>query len=367
MADCSLAITIDGWQADGDVAPTFRVGDAITGTVLVWVTEEVRCNGLDVRLELIETEKGYTLPAGPPPARIFSGTWQPGEYQYRFELPSRFPPTHHGSLVGWRWIVKASADIPWASDPEGESPFMLERAPGNDELTVLVPPPDGVEPGATSTQYGALVAVTIGFVLALVTLGTGVVLHAAALASDDVSGAIASLGTMGTIGTGVALVSLWWRRRTERGSANRFRASVTLEHAARGAGYRTRSNERDGVDCEVRTRSGGVIERVVAEIVVREYVRWTEHDAASDSSRQYEYEKVLSRAEVPLAGDSAKGSWRGRLPLPEPGPEIPPYTMFDEQGRGLVWQVNVLSYATGRTKPDVETRYLTVQPGTAVS
>jgi hypothetical protein len=37
--------------------------------------------------------------------------------------------------------------------------------------------------------------------------------------------------------------------------------------------------------------------------------------------------------------------------------------LFDDQGRGLLWQVNVLSYAKGRDKPDVETRHLTVRPG----
>jgi len=224
-----------------------------------------------------------------------------------------------------------------------------------------------VQPGATSKQFGAIWALAIAFILAFATLITGAVLHLTELMDDEMSGDIAGFGMLGSVGLGSALVSVWLRRTREPSAANRWRASVTLARARPVAGYRAAGDEADGVDCEVRTRGGGVVERVTAELVVREYVYWTENDLQTETSARYEREKVLAKSEVPLAGDSATGSWRGRLPLPELDPRTPRYTLFDDLGRGLLWQVNVLSFAKGREKPDVETRYLTVRPGLTVA
>ena len=357
MSKCTVVVTVDGWQADGDVPPTYQEGQRITGTVQVWVTEAVRCDGLDVKLELTRTKSGYSPPSGPPPVRLFAGHWQPGEYAYRFELPSTFPPTYEGHLVGWAWTVLAVVDVPWAQAPKGQAPFVLTPAPWSGRLLVQPPAADGVKAGANTEGYEQFLNVVTLFILAVLVLGAGGVLELLGVAAG-VRGPMIWLGAAGSLLLGVASLVAWW---VQRKAGTRFRASVELVPQGRDTSDSSADRPPAAVRCAVRTRARGAIERVTAELMVREHVAWQVWDMQQQTT-DYDYEQVLSRVEVPLPGDSSRGVFEGCLPLPELGTEFPPYTLFDKHGRGLMWQVNVRCYRKGSAIPDVESRYLTVRP-----
>ena len=330
MSKCTVAVTVDGWNADGDVAPTFRLGDKISGKVDVWVNEAVRCNGLDVWLQLEPTQRGYSLPEPRETVRLFSGQWQPGEYEYRFELPSTMPPSRSGKLVGWKWVAAASIDIPWAIDPKGQAEFGLEPPPQWGPLVVLPPPPDNVEVGAQSESFTALIVTGLLLAGAILLMTAGFVAKAMGLVPDPVSGAMAGLGVAGTLLMG--LMFLGARAMRRGGGTSPWKSAVRLSYEAPGAGYRGRGEQL--LRCEVDTKGGSVIERVSARLDVREYVRWTRREPGSEHTTTHEYEEILSRVEVPLTGDPAAGKWNGQLPLPNPGPDIPPYTLSDSQNAG---------------------------------
>ncbi len=358
MSKCTVAVTVDGWNADGDVAPTFRLGDKICGKVDVWVNEAVRCKGLDLCLRLESTQRGYSLPEPRETVRLFSGEWQPGEYEYRFELPSTMPPTRSGKLVGWKWVAAASIDIPWAIDPKGQAEFGLEPPPQWGPLVVVPPPPDNVEVGAQSESYTALIVTGLLLAGAILMMTAGFVLKALELAPDPVSGAMAGLGVVGTLLMG--LMFLGARAARRGGGTSPWKSAVRLSCEVPGTGYR--GDGKRLLRCEVDTKGGGAIERVGARVDVKEYVRWTTRTANSGHTTTHEYDNILSRVEVPLTGDPESGKWSGQLPLPTPGPDIPPYTLSDSQNRGLTWRVDVMSYRRGSEKPDIETRHLTAYP-----
>lgn len=122
---CELSVELDA--DDSTVQP----GDDITGTVAADVSDECPCDELEVQLQWNTHGRGDPDQSTVLTEYLFEGTWEPGgpsEYQFSFEAPDG-PFTYRGEYLNLDWRVRATADIPWAFDPEADGEFVLERGP----------------------------------------------------------------------------------------------------------------------------------------------------------------------------------------------------------------------------------------------
>lgn len=352
MSACSLAVTVDGWQAAGDVAPTRRPGEPVTGTVHVWVTKAVRCDGLDVSVKLSATRRGYSLPENEQSARVFSGDWEPGEYDYRFEFHAPDLPTREGPLVGWRWLVVATADVPFASDPEGKAEFRVVPAATGPQPLVVEPLPRG-ETDDEDEQSGLLWGSVVLLVILLLVSTAGFVLESLGVVGGTVAGLMEYVG--------LALVALFAVHAVRDWIALlrlRRQSSVELQWQAPSVDDDS-APESGSLRCRVRSRLEGV-RRIVARLEVKEYIRWKELKGATDDYDIHEDEAVVASTDVSLSRDDQTGVWTGDLPVPALGVEVPPCTVSDAWGRGLSWQLRLSSHRSGST-PKVEAVRLNVR------
>ncbi|MGM0557831.1 MAG: hypothetical protein ACQEVA_15710 [Myxococcota bacterium] len=115
MAKCDLSVVLD------EPNRTFEPGDRVTGRVVVDVDKAVRCDGLTVTHQWKTHGRGNVDRGAVGAETLFAGEWEPGRYEYAFDFGQPpGPETYHGHNLNVDWYVHATADIPWALDPDAE-------------------------------------------------------------------------------------------------------------------------------------------------------------------------------------------------------------------------------------------------------
>lgn len=125
MSKCELSFELDRQPA------TYRPGQEVRGRVLVRVDATCRCEALEISLGWRTHGKGNRDQGTPRTERLGPFDWGAGEqhqHDFTFKLPNG-PVSYHGQYVNVDWYLKASADIPWAIDPNVETELLLEPAP----------------------------------------------------------------------------------------------------------------------------------------------------------------------------------------------------------------------------------------------
>lgn len=135
MSKCEIRITLDRDN------PVYSIGDTLNCTVHVVVNKAVKCDGLVLRRSWYTHGRGNRDSDDLQKITLFKGEWQPGEYSYpcSFEIDSG-PLTYHGHYINVDWMLEASADIPWATDPDTSVDFVVERGEG--KLPQMLEEPD---------------------------------------------------------------------------------------------------------------------------------------------------------------------------------------------------------------------------------
>jgi hypothetical protein len=343
VSKCNIAVTVDGWEAMGDVAPTFRTGDPITGTVHVWVNEKVRCDGLDVELVPIRTTQGYYLGLDLPRTRVFEGEWEPGEHDVRFSVPSHWLPSYEGTL-GWKWVARATADIPWASDPKGESEFVAEWStpPVGVEIEPLS---DDEAVAKRSPLKGPMLGLSF---VGLAMIPGGLVAKYFELADADLLGGVAGLGVL------IGMICYPVYRSLASGRPAAGSATVVLKQREGGGGYRAEGGSF--LDCEAKPKAD--IGSMIARLVVEEYAEWTTR--RNDHTTTHRRHHLHHKRDVEMTRGE-DGAWRASIPLPAPD-AVPCFSIGNPPGHGIVWKVELLSLRPGEDEHDVTRRDLVVRP-----
>lgn len=160
MSNCSLTIVLD--QADRH----YRVGDTITGKVIVIVDEQVTCKGLTLQNSWKTHGRGNIDSGDAVKKTLFSGTWFPGKYEYAFTIDAEeFPLSYHGNYLNIDWYLQARADIPWAIDPKCKVDYLLTRGESDVVSTGPVRFRPQINPArnkiqSTPTPFWGIVALT---------------------------------------------------------------------------------------------------------------------------------------------------------------------------------------------------------------
>jgi hypothetical protein len=129
MAKCSLQLNLD------DSKSTYEPGELITGTVVVKVLEQCRCELLDLRWQWRTRSFSGNPDAGPVEYLLTLNKreeWLAGQelhYPFRLVAPSS-PLTYHGHLMSVDWHLRAEARVSGFLDtrPHAEVPFFLVPA-----------------------------------------------------------------------------------------------------------------------------------------------------------------------------------------------------------------------------------------------
>lgn len=295
---------VELWIELEDPEKEYRPRERVRGTVKVTVEKATEVNCLEVffTLRAVSRHATATVP-GTRRVNLFTGSWEPGTYEYEFDFPGpRWPQTYKHVLIDWQWLVTANADLHMAIDVEDHAP-----------LTMRIPPEDGLvvthrNPGNRKAVAGSLAT---PFVLTAV-FGA---MTAAGLAFD-----IEPLYTPG-IGFGIiALLYLLycWMKVSDVGAPQLFVTMVDEPEPA--------------LDCELLVKPTAKVERVDATLWI--YERKKVGGTSSDSGSKTYETTVL---EQPFALERAEpGVYRGRLVLPA-AQEVP-YTV-EVMGSSIGWQI----------------------------
>ena len=112
-----------------DVTP----GETVAGMVVVNVNTGCTCNGLDVQVRWQTHGRGNRKYGDAARIRLFTGEWKAGEehiHPFELTLPDPAVASYEGTVLNVEWAVEATADIPWAFDPEASAPIRVR--PGTD-------------------------------------------------------------------------------------------------------------------------------------------------------------------------------------------------------------------------------------------
>jgi len=119
LANCYLKITLDKTSYTG--------GETLRGVLHVDVNEVCKCSALLLSNCLSAYGDGNTDQKSTEELNLFSGTWQPGQYQYPFELTMPHEAfSYKGKHININRYLQATADIPWAFDPKTECKITLQ-------------------------------------------------------------------------------------------------------------------------------------------------------------------------------------------------------------------------------------------------
>jgi hypothetical protein len=246
--------------------------------------------------------------------------------------------------LGWSWVARASADIPWALDPESDSPFEVE--PG-DELPEL----DIVAPDETKVERSNRLLPLLGgvFVLSLLAIAGGLLAANFDVADDEL------MSDLAAVGVAVCVFSLMAIGAASRGQVTSSSIEDVVLRQRRGGGD-YRSGGGSFIDCEARSKAD--VTSMIARLVIEELAEWktTKNDHTTTHRRHH----LIHQHDAELIADGA-GGWRGSLTVPEPG-SVPPFSIGIPPGHGIVWKVELLTMLRGKSKPEVTRRYLHVRP-----
>jgi len=157
-------------------------GETLTGVVSVSVDAAVTARALTICLVNQTDGRGAQWSCTEQQQTLFSGEWTPGdkhEHPFEFTVPNG-PVTYVGELLKVLWLVRVSADIPWAIDPTCDHPFTV-RPGGQAALSA------GPEVNQRSTSPRASGSATVLVIGSLCFFGfASVPLMALLSASDDI-------------------------------------------------------------------------------------------------------------------------------------------------------------------------------------
>ncbi|MEL6348359.1 MAG: hypothetical protein AAFV53_34935 [Myxococcota bacterium] len=157
MSKCDLQLELE--RSD------YQAGDVVRGVVVVSVNQDVKCNGLAVRLGWRTHGKGNRDGETDREEIVYNGPWSAGHrhrYPFTFTLPPS-PLTYHGQNINIGWFVQAQADIPWAFDPKSEAELRVAR--GDAPITPPQLPAYAQEMGPVANIIGGVISGFVGLML----------------------------------------------------------------------------------------------------------------------------------------------------------------------------------------------------------
>ncbi|MFY0540650.1 hypothetical protein [Nannocystis pusilla] len=149
---CVLSIRLD--------AAEFHQGSAITGEVVVRISEPVHCNGLSIACAWFTRgtcpHEKHALRRIP----LFQGPWAPDEHRYRFAASvPRGPLSYDSEMVSIAWCVDVRAELAWSRDASASAEFRLCPKPDvrrEDAYSFGMPQPVASgPPGTPSSDFPA--------------------------------------------------------------------------------------------------------------------------------------------------------------------------------------------------------------------
>lgn len=345
MAQCDIKLELDA-PFDADTrCYRLTAGAHLTGHAVVTVNEAVTCNGFDLELRCLredhatggKTDGGRELHRGLGPQRLFTGSWAPGSHRYPFDV--RVPsPGHEGESARWIWILRAKADIPWATDAvDWEHLSISAETPDHASISYRPLPPThsgGADPKQTLMKYG------IGFITApLLCAALGAVLASALQLSDDVAPYL--FAGLALVGEALMVRAFFNARKRERNLLGpQLDISIQQpDHAYRSSGAQAGAPKLMGIATR-RAPAVALIGGAHVELAVVERTNRVTSGTSSESrDRHLPLRRVLWSEELRLEYDPSD-EYRFELPLPEAG-SMPFSLGRDERGRGVFWELKV--------------------------
>lgn len=163
--NCSVQIEVDNQST------TLSADDTIEGRVVIYVSDDVTCNGLVLTMGWETHGRGNHDGASAHQVTLFAGEWNADEtYEYEFEL--KLPPgpfTYRGEYLNVDWKLEATADIPWAFDPSDTYEFNLEPGRASDVFVGTEPPDAHLDDQSDDDSTVSLFA--LGFGIAFIAMG----------------------------------------------------------------------------------------------------------------------------------------------------------------------------------------------------
>jgi hypothetical protein len=306
LASCDLGIEMDEQKTQ------FRVGEVVSGSVTVLTDTEVVCDGLRVALQWFTHGKGNREHGDVHHEQVFTGTWQGGKsmsYPFRFEAPTT-PHAYAGELTNIGFRIHATADIPWAIDPNTDT--ILDVV--HDE------PPSGLQvswklPKVAESGGGCF---WISIVLLLIGVGVAV---AAALVDPEMGGLSAIFFILGLIG---------FFSSFRRFLADRHLGPVTIElEQGQSGGYRDGSKP-DLLRVALSSRTGAETTGATAKFEMREEVI----RGSGTNKKTYTHSIYTSAADLL---PSKTGRFEGQIQLPM---DAAPYSFYATSNK-LVWELKL--------------------------
>lgn len=166
MSKCQISIELSGPE---DFA---RPGGELEVIVHVSCNSVVKCNGLSLTRSWRTHGLGNPDQGGKEAEKLFSGTWEAGEYAYPTTV--RFPETptsYHGEAINVDWYLEAQANLPQAINRNVEQMVLVTDPDAPEPYTppnVWAPQPVKLSAGIGSGMMLALVLIPVVFILMLV-------------------------------------------------------------------------------------------------------------------------------------------------------------------------------------------------------
>lgn len=133
MPNCKLEIHFN--REDKQYAS----GERVEGYISVEVDSPISCKGLNISYFWQTHGKGTTTSGIAVEQGLFEGEWQSGSYSYPFSFViEEGPESFQGELFGLDWVLKVTADIPFAFDPKSSERFSINPVDARLSPTVLV-------------------------------------------------------------------------------------------------------------------------------------------------------------------------------------------------------------------------------------
>lgn len=310
MANCFLSIDLDRPER------RYRPGETVSGHVVVEVDASCRCDGLVVQMTWRTHGKGNVDTKALESFVLWNGQWSAGQVQrYPFRLTApESPRAFRGETLNLDHYVRATADIPWAFDPEANQDILVVHEDGGLEVVQNAKAQEAERSG-----HGCMLW---GFGILAVGLSGGVTAAVIAGAME------AALSMMCPALIFMALFAM----ALKRGLAERKvgQVLVDIEQSAAG-GYRDGAGA-DELTCTVHTLASAAVTSVVATFVVREEVK------KGSGTNKKTYNHTLHTAQMSLTPAGAPGDWAARFSLPPAG--ALPYS-FAASDNKVIWEMQV--------------------------
>jgi len=126
MAEVAIEISLQDSQEGYDYK-RYACGDVLRGNLTVYPDSDLNCKHLYLRLMWHTEGRGTRYSENVQEMDMFQGTLSgglPRSFDFEFILPDQ-PWSFEGHYVSVVWKVQAQVDVAWASDPKGETPFVL--------------------------------------------------------------------------------------------------------------------------------------------------------------------------------------------------------------------------------------------------